>query len=44
MSPHGAEEKQALLEAPDLPARAKILITLAEMDVAGGGGESSTLQ
>ena len=44
MSPHGPEEKQALLEAPDLPARAEILITLAEMDVAGGGGESSTLQ
>ncbi len=44
ISPHGPEEKQALLEAPDLPARADILITLAEMDVAGGGGETSTLQ
>lgn len=44
ISPHGPEEKQALLEAPDLPARADILITLAEMDVAGNGGENSTLQ
>jgi len=44
MSPHGPEEKQALLEAPDLPSRAKILVTLAEMELAGGGGETSTLQ
>ena len=44
ISPHGPEEKQALLEAPDLPARAEVLIALAEMDVAAGGGENSTLQ
>ncbi|MGE0613980.1 MAG: LON peptidase substrate-binding domain-containing protein [Hyphomicrobiales bacterium] len=42
ISPYGPEEKQALLEAPDLKARAEVLIALAEMDLAarddGAGG------
>jgi Lon protease-like protein len=37
-SPWGEEEKQALLEAPDLLARAEILMALAEMELAGKGG------
>jgi uncharacterized protein len=47
MSPYGAEEKQALLEAPDLKTRAEILIALAEMDIASAGrdgGSGTTLQ
>ena len=34
MSPFGAAEKQALLEAPDLKTRAEILIAVTEMDLA----------
>jgi hypothetical protein len=34
MSPYGAREKQALLEAPDLKTRAEILIAVTEMDLA----------
>jgi uncharacterized protein len=34
MSPYGAAEKQALLEAPDLKTRAEILIALTEIDLA----------
>jgi hypothetical protein len=34
MSPFGAEEKQALLEATDLKSRAEILVALAELDLA----------
>ncbi|ABD05006.1 Peptidase S16, lon-like [Rhodopseudomonas palustris HaA2] len=34
MSPYGAPEKQALLEAPDLKTRAEILIAVTEMDLA----------
>ena len=45
MSPYGAEEKQALLEADTLKARAEMLIALAEMELASsGGGSGSTLQ
>jgi uncharacterized protein len=46
MSPYGPREKQALLEAPDLKARADTLIAITELDLARGGGEpgSSTLQ
>ena len=33
-SPYGREEKQALLEAPDLKTRAEMLVALAEMEVA----------
>lgn len=38
MSPYGTEEKQALLEAPDLKSRAEVLVALAEMDMAAGSG------
>lgn len=34
ISPFGAEEKQALLEAPDLKTRAEVLCTLAQMELA----------
>ena len=34
LSPYGAEEKQALLEARDLKARAEALVALAEMELA----------
>lgn len=37
MSPFGVREKQALLEASGLRARAEVLIAIAEMDMAGGG-------
>ncbi len=36
MSPFGAAEKQALLEAPDLRRRAEILVTVTEMELAKG--------
>lgn len=43
MSPYGAREKQALLEAPDLKARADILIAVTEISLAEnkGDGEKS---
>ncbi len=44
MSPYGAEEKQALLEAPDLKARGDVLIALAEMELATRGESGGTLQ
>ena len=45
VSPYGSEEKQALLEASDLKARADMLVALAEMELAAGsGGSGSTLQ
>ncbi len=45
MSPYGPEEKQALLEAADLKARADVLVALAEMELASGGGDpGGTLQ
>ncbi|MCL2714689.1 MAG: LON peptidase substrate-binding domain-containing protein [Alphaproteobacteria bacterium] len=34
MSPYGAAEKQAMLEAPDLKTRAEILIAITEMEIA----------
>jgi len=37
MSPYGTAEKQAMLEAPDLQARAEILIAVTEMDLAKKG-------
>jgi Lon protease-like protein len=43
MSPYGTPEKQALLEAPTLKARAEILIAVTEMELAkrtAGGGET----
>ena len=42
ISPYGPEEKQALLEAPDLEARAKALMALAEMDLATRNDGSGT--
>lgn len=45
MSPYGPEEKQALLEAPDLRARAETLVALAEMELAAtDDGPGTTLQ
>lgn len=42
-SPFGSAEKQALLEAVTLKERAEALITLAEMELAtGGGGQGSS--
>lgn len=37
MAPFGPAEKQALLEAPDLKARAETLVALTEMSLAGRG-------
>jgi Lon protease-like protein len=34
MSPYGAAEKQALLEAPDLKTRAEILVAITEIELA----------
>jgi Lon protease-like protein len=45
ISPFGPEEKQALLEALNLKARAEVLVALAEMEIAAGdGGSGTTLQ
>ena len=45
MSPYGPEEKQALLEAPNLKARAEVLVALAEMELAGSrSGPGTRLQ
>ncbi len=49
MSPYGAREKQALLEAPDLKSRAEVLIALTEMALANtelgdGGDNDRTMQ
>ena len=38
MAPFGPAEKQALLEAPDLRARAETLVALTEMSLAARGG------
>jgi Lon protease-like protein len=42
MSPYGAAEKQAMLEAPDLKTRAEILVALTEMELARGESEGET--
>jgi uncharacterized protein len=39
MSPFGAKEKQALLEAPDLKTRADVLVAITEMELARAGGD-----
>jgi uncharacterized protein len=45
LSPYGAEEKQALLEAPDLRSRAEALVALAEMELATrDDGSGTTMQ
>ncbi len=44
MSPYGPAEKQALLEAPDLAARAATLVAITEMELArNAGGDKPTL-
>lgn len=43
MSPYGVPEKQALLEAPNLKARAEMLVAMTEMELAkktSSGGET----
>jgi uncharacterized protein len=42
ISPYGPEEKQALLEAPDLRVRSEVLMALAEMEIAAPGSGSGT--
>lgn len=47
MSPYGAAEKQALLEAPDLKTRAETLVAITEISLAresGDDGNGPTLQ
>lgn len=44
MSPFGAKEKQALLEAQNLRARAEVLVAITEIELARGPGSGSTLQ
>jgi Lon protease-like protein len=45
LSPYGPEEKQCLLEAPDLRSRADALVALAEMELAArDDGSGTTLQ
>ncbi|HWG07126.1 MAG TPA: peptidase S16, partial [Beijerinckiaceae bacterium] len=36
MSPYGAREKQALLEAADLKSRAEILVAISQVEMARG--------
>ena len=43
MSPFGAAEKQALLEAPDLRTRAETLIAITEILLARGVGDTDTI-
>jgi Lon protease-like protein len=40
IAPFGAAEKQALLEAPDLKARAETLVAITELSLAGTGGHT----
>jgi hypothetical protein len=42
MAPFGAREKQALLEAIDLRARADMLIAITEIELARGGADPDT--
>ena len=44
MSPYGAAEKQAMLEAPDLKTRAEILVAVTEIELAKGKSGETTLQ
>lgn len=45
MSPFGTREKQALLEASDLKARAEVLIAITQIELArDAGGSEPTLQ
>jgi Lon protease-like protein len=42
MSPYGAAEKQAMLEAPDLKIRAEILVALTEIELAKNENDGET--
>jgi len=42
MAPFGVPEKQALLEAADLKARAEMLVALTEIEIARENGDGST--
>jgi uncharacterized protein len=42
ISPYGPEEKQALLEAPDLKARSEVLMALAAMEIAAPDSGTGT--
>jgi uncharacterized protein len=42
ISPYGPEEKQALLEAPDLKTRSEVLMALAEMEIAATDSSSGS--
>jgi uncharacterized protein len=42
MSPYGAAEKQAMLEAPDLKSRAEILVAITEIELAKANTEGET--
>src|SRR6187399_901822 len=44
MSPYGAAEKQAMLEAPDLKTRAEILVALTEIELAKSTEGETKLQ
>jgi hypothetical protein len=44
MAPYPANEKQALLEAPDLKTRADVLVALTEIAISRTVGERKTLQ
>ncbi len=44
MSPYGAAEKQAMLEAPDLKTRAEILVAVTEIELAKGKTGETPLQ
>jgi len=41
MSPYGPAEKQALLEAPNLKARAETLVAITEIELARAGGDDN---
>ncbi len=43
LSPFPSAEKQALLEAPDLAARAKVALSLVELAIAGNSSDGRTL-
>jgi hypothetical protein len=45
MSPYGSQDKQALLEAPDLKSRGELLVAITEFELARrGGGPETKLQ
>jgi uncharacterized protein len=43
LSPYGAREKQALLEASDLKARADMLVAITQMELARGDAASTQI-